>query len=192
MIFRHPDAAIVAFEAIPEKADALRRKFPSIELHNVALWDSEGEASFFVDLEHSGCSSLEQRNPGAREIRVSTRRLDSILLDRRIDVIKLDVEGAELGVLRGAATTIAQNRPIIMFESGPGVAFEFTKEAMFEFFAAQDYALYAPNRLAHTGTRMTLDAFLDSHEYPRRTTNYFALPAEREVEIRQQARTLEG
>jgi hypothetical protein len=37
---------------------------------------------------------------------------------------------------------------------------------------------------------MTLDAFLDSHEYPRRTTNYFALPVERVAEIRAQARTV--
>lgn len=188
--FRHPHVHIVAFEAIPEKAEALRRKFPSIEVHNFALWDSEGEASFFIDAQESGCSSLARRNSAAREIRVLTRRLDTVMVERAVDVVKLDVEGAELGVLRGATGLLAHSRPIVMFESGPGVSFDFTKEAMFEFFADHEYALYAPNRLAHTGGRMTLDAFLDSHEYPRRTTNYFALPTERDVEIRETARSL--
>jgi hypothetical protein len=37
---------------------------------------------------------------------------------------------------------------------------------------------------------MTLDVFLDSHEYPRRTLNYFALPAERENQIREATRSI--
>jgi len=188
--FRHPSAQVVAFEAIPAKAEALRRKFPSVEIHNVALWDSEGEASFFVDPQHSGCSSLHRSGSTIEEIRVVTRRLDSVLADRRVDVLKIDVEGAELGVLKGATGLLAKERPIVMFESGPEDRLGFTKQAMFEFFEAQGYQLFAPNRLAHTGGAMTLDAFLDSHEYPRRTTNYFALPKERAEEIRQVARTI--
>lgn len=118
------------------------------------------------------------------------RRLDSVLADRRVDVLKIDVEGAELGVLRGAAGLLAKERPIVMFESGPEDRLGFTKQAMFEFFDEQGYHLFAPNRLAHTGGAMTLDAFLDSHEHPGRTTNYFALPRERAEEIRQVARTI--
>lgn len=188
--FRYPSARIIAFEAIPEKAEALRRKFPGVEVHNFALWDSDGETSFFIHPHHSGCSSLNRTDAGAREIRVLSRRLDTVLHGRAADVIKIDVEGAELGVLRGAEATLSRCRPIIMFESGPRVQFGFTKQAMFAFFAEQHYALFAPNRLAHTGSAMTLDSFLDSHEYPRRTTNYFAIPVEREAEIRELARTI--
>lgn len=187
--FRRPEARIVAFEAIPEKAAALRRKFPTIAVHEVALWDSEGEASFFVDDARSGYSSLH-RQDATREIKVPTRRLDAILTDVAVDVIKIDVEGAELGVLRGAQGLLHAARPIVMFESGPEVRFGFAKEHMFELLAGHDYAMFAPNRLAHTGDAMSLDAFLDSHEYPRRTTNYFALPKERVDAIRAQARTV--
>lgn len=188
--FRHPSARIVAFEAIPDKAEALRRKFPSVEIHNVALWDSEGEASFFVDTQHSGCSSLHRTGATVQEIRIPTRRLDAVLADRPVHVLKIDVEGAELGVLRGATGLLDAERPIVMFESGPEDRLGFTKQAMFEFFQSQRYQLFVPNRLAHTGGAMTLDAFLDSHEYPRRTTNYFALPDERADTVRQVARTL--
>lgn len=188
--YRHPHAQIIAFEAIPEKAAALQRKFPGFEVHNLALCDREGEASFFIDIEHSASSSLARGKADAREIKVKTRRLDSLFADRGANVLKVDVEGAELGVFRGATELISRSRPIIMFESGPGVIFDFTKEAMFAFLSNQNYAIFAPNRLAHTGGRMTLDAFLDSHEYPRRTTNYFALPVEREAQIREAARSL--
>lgn len=188
--FRHPSAKVVAFEAIPNKAEALRKKFPSVEIHNVALWDSEGEAAFFVDPQHSGCSSLHRTGSAVQEIRIATRRLDTVLADRPVHIVKIDVEGAELGVLKGATALLAKERPIVMFESGPEDRLGFTKPAMFAFFDEQDYQLFAPNRLAHTGGAMTLDAFLDSHEYPRRTTNYFALPKERAEEIREISRTI--
>ena len=188
--FRHRRARIVAVEPIPEKAVALERKFPSVEVHNLALSDRNGEAAFFVDVQHSATSSLARLNGDAREIRVQMRKLDSLFADRHADVLKIDVEGAELGVLRGAVGLLSRSRPILMFESGPGVIFDFTKEAMFSFLTDQGYVIFAPNRLAHTGNCMTLDVFLDSHEYPRRTLNYFALPAERENQIREATRSI--
>lgn len=188
--FMRPEAKVIAFEAIPEKAAGLRRKFPDVEVHNFALWDSEGESSFFIDDEKSSCSSLERGASRSREIKVQTRTLDQLMAGRALDVLKIDVEGAELAVLRGASEVIDRERPIVMFESGPEVRFGFTKEAMYDFFAARNYGLFAPNRLAHTGKPMSLDGFLDSHEYPRRTTNYFALPREGESDIRQAARAI--
>ncbi len=73
--FRRPLARIVAFEAIPEKAAALRRKFPTVAVHEIALWDSEGEASFFIDDAHSGYSSLHREDSARKS---SCRRGGSI------------------------------------------------------------------------------------------------------------------
>jgi FkbM family methyltransferase len=190
VLFEKPTARIIAFEAIPAKASALRRKFPEVAAHCCALSDIEGTQSFYIDVHNSGCSSLARNAGNDREITVSTKRLDSVLAEEHVDVIKIDVEGAELGVLRGATSIIDRCRPLIMFESGPGNVLGYTKEAIFEFFAERDYWLFAPNRLAHTGGKLTMDAFLDSHEYPRRTTNYFALPDERAMEIRGRAKSI--
>ncbi|MGB3737745.1 MAG: FkbM family methyltransferase [Pontixanthobacter sp.] len=183
-----PDARIVAFEAMPDKAAWLTAKFPAVEVHCCALSDRTGEAEFFINLDQSGYSSLAEQQGSVDRITVEMKRIDDML--DQADLIKIDVEGAELGVLRGAVRLIERCQPLIMFESGPGNVLGFTKEGMFEFFAERGYGLLAPNRLAHTGGAMTLDGFLDSHEYPRRTTNYYAVPMGRFDEFRARAAAL--
>jgi FkbM family methyltransferase len=195
---RDASIRIVAVEAIPEKAERLRRKFPSVPVHACAVGDQEGEVSFFIHTRESGYSSLGQPEDKAdasiREVKVPIRRLDDLVAPEGIDVIKIDVEGAELGVLRGSPRLIATSRPVIMFESGPADAtgLGYTKPAMWQFFADQRYTLHVPNRVAHNDDGLSLDGFVDSHVYPRRTTNYFAIPQERRIELRDRARMLMG
>lgn len=187
---RHtPDATIIAVEAIPEKADRLRAKFPSVRVECCALAEREGMASFFVDLDRSGYSSLARGSGRQREIQVPLRPLDT-LVDGPVDIIKIDVEGAELGVLRGASALLAACRPTIMFESGPDEVLGQSRELMWRFLHERDYAVFAPNRLAHEAPPLSLDGFLDSHHYPRRTTNYFAVPLENVEAIRAKARKI--
>jgi hypothetical protein len=54
---------------------------------------------------------------GPTLIDVDTWTLDDVLAGRRADVVKIDVEGAELEVLRGAAKTLAQG-PTVVIEHG--------------------------------------------------------------------------
>lgn len=190
VIYHCPTARIIAFEAIPEKSEHLALKFPEVMVHSCALAEVEGETAFYVDLKESGCSSLAAGKGENLSIQIKMRRLDAVLADSHVDIMKIDVEGAELGVLHGGENLINRCRPIIVFESGPGNVLGFTKEKMFQWFRERDYGLFAPNRIAHTGGPMTLESFLDSHEYPRRTTNYFAIPMSRFEEIRQRARLL--
>jgi FkbM family methyltransferase len=185
-----PQSTVIGFEAIPEKVEWLRKKFPDVQFHGYALSDSEGEVSFFVDPAQSGFSSLDGSRDSVREIKVPMRTLDSLIDHDDVDVIKIDVEGAELGVLLGANNLVAKSRPIIMFESGPQTVLGYTKERMFQWFAERNYGIFAPMRVANTGGAMELCTFLYSHEYPRITSNYFALPMEKSEEIRARAKTL--
>ena len=186
---------IVAFEAVPEKIVRLRRKFPSIELHHCAAGESSGEVSFFVNIGQSAYSSL-LRPAGAderavSEIRVPLKRLDELVSSNDVDVIKIDVEGAELGVLRGSANILKNCRPTIMFESSwSGNDLGYTKEALYQFLSSNDYAVLIPNRVAHNDPGLSQDGFVESHLYPRRTINYFAVPNQRRVEIRDRARNI--
>lgn len=182
-------AKVIAFEAMPDKAAALARRFPDVTVHACALGDADGTASFFVVPAASGYSSLI-KSAESVEIEVPLRRLDDLVTEH-VDTIKVDVEGAELGVLRGAERLISEFRPLIMFESAPGEAM-YTKAAMWEWCNEHQYQIVTPDRMAHEGPSLTRDGFVDSHYYPRRTTNYFAIPAEKRNMLRSQARELLG
>jgi FkbM family methyltransferase len=123
-----PEGRFLAFEPIPELAAALRARFPAVDVHEVALFDAAGESTFahIADIPaHSGLRlrSLPPGEHDIREITVRTARLDDLLPDGFAPAfIKIDVEGGELGVLRGAVETLRRHKPVIVFEHGIGAA----------------------------------------------------------------------
>ena len=189
---RSSPAKIIAIEAMPDKAAKLRRKFPNIELHEYAVSDKEGEANFYVNTKQSGYSSLNkpQSEKGIKQIDVKLNLIDNLISSDDVDVIKIDIEGAELGALRGATKLISDSQPIIMFESGPEESLGFTKSDMWTFLTDHKYDLFIPDRVAHHGKGLTHDGFIDSHVWPRRTTNYIAIPRNRREEIREKTAML--
>lgn len=117
----------LAFEPLPQLAAGLREAFPDVEVHEVALSDEPGETEFVVVPEDLGYSGLRERAyPGdyrTERIPVQVRRLDDLLPPGlRVDFLKVDVEGAELGLFRGALRMLRRDRPTIVFEHGPGAA----------------------------------------------------------------------
>lgn len=122
-----PDAQYIAFEAMPESA-------PIFEHYHVpyciaVLGDEDGkEVTFYQNTTHPGGNSYYRENPEinqaadiyfdqstARQVKVN--RLDSIVEQNGIplpDLIKMDVQGAELDVLKGAAKCLAHARDVIL------------------------------------------------------------------------------
>jgi FkbM family methyltransferase len=97
------------FEPNPIFAECWRKNIPSDQnavLHQVGLGDSEHTATFDQPLHQK-----LQRTPG--DIKIKT--LDSYELDD-IDFIKIDVDGYEDLLVKGAQETIANNRPVINIE----------------------------------------------------------------------------
>lgn len=113
----------VAFEPIPALAAALRRGFgPRLEVHDVALSDEPGTAELIIPRISPGLSTIEARNVlSARALRdperiaVRKRRLDEYALND-VSFMKIDVEGHEEAVLRGASGLIAAERPTLLIE----------------------------------------------------------------------------
>ena len=123
--------AVFAFEPMPDALRVLKentRALNNVKLYQTALSDKKGSGDFSVN-KYGNTSSLGE-NPGARRtIQVPIDTLDNSLKDeKRIDVIKIDVEGFELEVLRGATAILAQHRPLLYFEVIP----DYTKERSIE------------------------------------------------------------
>jgi FkbM family methyltransferase len=122
-----PRGRHVAWEPLPAFAASLRSRFPGVEVREAALADEAGEQELTHVIERPGWSSLAPRpTPGGgptETIAVSCERLDDVLEDRvRPRFMKIDVEGAEARVLRGARRTLLEHRPLIVFEHGAGSA----------------------------------------------------------------------
>jgi FkbM family methyltransferase len=118
----------------------------------VALADVTGQAQFMVaGYEHEGHNTLGafayEGVTGATET-VELRKLDDLVAESplpQIDVLKMDVEGAELRVLRGAVSVLKNHRPIILFEvSESSLRNQGTNGSeLVEFVRQQGYTIYA-------------------------------------------------
>lgn len=119
-----PHGTHVAFEPLPHLAARLRATFPTVRVHEVALSDDAGQASFIHVENDAAYSGLRPRiydrpDPVLRQITVTVSRLDDVIPpEQPVAFIKIDVEGGEFHVLRGAARTIRRCRPVIVFECG--------------------------------------------------------------------------
>jgi FkbM family methyltransferase len=121
-----PAGTHYAFEPIPELYQELVTSFPGVKIYGLALSDSVGETSFQHIVSNPQYSGLKRRqypgpNESIEEITVRTELLDNVISED-ISLIKIDVEGGELQVLRGAVNTIRKSKPVIIFEHGLGAA----------------------------------------------------------------------
>lgn len=150
-----PDAHIVAFEPLDEAANVYERLFARdgrAKLHRCAIAATVGEAAFHVTDRADSSSLLE---PGAgqheafgidreRTISVPVARLDDIVdltaLKRPI-MLKIDVQGAELDVLRGCAFLDA-------------IDFVYVELSFVELYEGQPLALEVASHLARSGQRL--------------------------------------
>jgi len=120
-------ARVIAIEANPKTAERLMdnvrlNKLGNVEVHNVAAWDRTEQLTLTSKHghDHDGTDSLVPQLGDAtvvEEIRVQGRTLDALLIDEpRIDAVKIDVEGADLHVLRGMARLLAKHQPHLFIE----------------------------------------------------------------------------
>jgi FkbM family methyltransferase len=101
------NAVITAFEANTHTYELLQKNvvnnnLQDVSLHNVALYDKEGEISFFIG-EDIGTlvGSVRSDRGGTKEMKVKSKLLSSFLIDTpSIDILKMDVEGAEHNIVK--------------------------------------------------------------------------------------------
>lgn len=111
-----PEAEIVAFEADPAICEVLGRNLrrnsaSDVEIVQAALWDTEGEVTFQPDGADAG--RVLTGVGGAVGIRVKTQRLADYL-EQPVDLVKMDIEGAETRVLADCRLCLPNVRRLII------------------------------------------------------------------------------
>ena len=127
-----PGGRVYSFEPVAELTDRLRRHvsmngFDNIEVVQSGLSDRAGQAEIYGPAEpfrdgtqHAGLSTLYANSQRGRSLgTIPLTTLDEFVEMRhlpRLDLVKVDVEGAELPVLRGARAVLAEHRPWLVVE----------------------------------------------------------------------------
>lgn len=108
-------ARVVALEPNPDQVKIIEQNYPEIEVMQIAASNQKGEAPFMVyagDEGAVGSSSLNLRwkeddLPG-HVITVPIDRLDNLIGDEKIDIMKIDCEGHSVAVIEGLGDKIRQ------------------------------------------------------------------------------------
>ncbi|MDP4280581.1 MAG: FkbM family methyltransferase [Bacteroidota bacterium] len=125
-----PAGKFYAFEPLPDLFKNLCRKYAEmpVVVSPIALFDKKGTTPFNYVENAPAYSGIRKRSydiPDAhiREVTVETDLLDNVIpLDFPVRFIKIDVEGAEFAVLKGAIKILRRHRPVVIFECGLGAA----------------------------------------------------------------------
>ena len=142
-----PDTQVYAFEPVPRNLEYLRANVARNDASNVvveaaAVGASDGEIVLQIPDTHRlpATATTRDRTPGGAADRTVPTKVDLVSVDGyltgrehgSIDLIKLDVEGAEADTLRGAVETIERYKPAILCEILHGYADSEAIDAMFQ------------------------------------------------------------
>ena len=150
-----------AFEPDPRSARRLRAAITDNGIHNVhlqmcAVGDRTGERKMLL-LDYPPMSSLQLEADSSANVEIGTSQDKRITVPvctldeyceargiRRVDLLKIDVEGAEMLVLRGAARLIASSRPEMLIElhQAQAHAFGHPVEEVIDHLQALGYQLF--------------------------------------------------
>ena len=113
-----PNGRVFAFEPDPENHSLLAQSiqangFNNVVLSDKAVSDVSGRGTLFFSEEHRGDHRIFDPGDGRKRIEVSTVRLDdAIPEDVSIDVIKMDIQGAEMKAMEGTKRILDRNPQI--------------------------------------------------------------------------------
>lgn len=178
---KFPGIIVHAFEPQPSLAKRIRHSaelnnIHNLSVHEILLSDKAGEGQLYIGRQSVHASMI----PRERQTRAVIPR-ELIPLDTFVDrenlpppaLIKIDVEGAELGVFHGASRTIAAHKPVIVFEADQNMR-RFGYDHATLFASLRDLADYLILRIGPDASlhRLPADGLMEEG-------NYVAVPPQR-------------
>jgi FkbM family methyltransferase len=189
MVELAPDGRHIAVEPVLAKAKAVSRRFPSVRMVHGALGETTGAATLHDD--GSGYASMQplRKRRGTTQFddtkhlptwTVGMHTIDELVGAERLDVLKLDVEGAELPALRGAKNVLSRRSTSIIFECGPEEvlkAFDYSRRDIYSFLDELGYDVYGVVDFMYGREPVGASEFARVATYPFPGFNYVAVPA---------------
>ena len=176
---------VIAFEPSPRERKALRlhlkiNSCSNVTVQSQALSDENSQGTLHVvEAWAAGCNSLRPPDVPAKTspVKVEVERLDDWLANHQIeqvDFIKLDVEGAELAVLLGAANLLERRpRPVIIAEVQDirAAAWHYAARVIVTMLEGRDYTWF---QISEHGTLLEIETRRQTFD-----VNIVAIPNER-------------
>ncbi len=165
-ILRHsPNTQVFAFEPGSRQRAQLETTVCANHLENItvlpyALSFEAGVTSFSTsinDRDVGGDGLIDTgRSHGAKKEIVDTMTLDAFVSSRKVsaDIIKIDIEGAELWALKGMINIIENDKPIIFFEMSPLnlEVYPYKADDIINFFTERKYSITNTNGIVCTSS----------------------------------------
>jgi len=109
-----PDAKIYAFEPSPYNIDCLKKNltlnnYTNVSIYPYAAGETEFETNFYIS-RRSNLSSFAPMKDNSQIVKVKVVKLDNFLADKRVDFIRMDIEGYEREALLGLKETLRSEK----------------------------------------------------------------------------------
>jgi FkbM family methyltransferase len=189
-----PKGHHVAVEALPHLAVWLQKRFPLVRVFSCALGAQTGKTVFFHVKDEPGLSGLKEQSCSgnsytSEQIVIDIRRLDDLpLADTQFRLIKIDVEGAEIDVLKGSERLIHRDSPIILFEHAKihAEGYGTTPGMIYDLLSAWGYTilpLTLSGPLSRNGFLKICESSFESNYDLNAETNFIACPQDRLTQL---------
>jgi FkbM family methyltransferase len=185
-----PEGFVCSFEPLPENVRAIRRNallngMTNVSVFEVAVDAESGTGELFLT-EWDGGSFLSSTGVAPQEP-LQRRTVRVVALDDFIEaeglrpptLVKIDVEGVEMGVLRGMLRTLETFKPVLVYEvdDGDKAAFERRWRALDHFAAGIGYEVTHlddsyPNLDWHVGHSVAMPGHIPSRSGESRNGEY--------------------
>lgn len=177
-----------AFEPYPRVARQLKRNveingLDKVRLHEVGLSDQDQRLPYFENADRNfGAGSFESGHQGLQDSAKCDLPLvagDAYLQGlglKRLDFMKIDIEGFEVEALRGMRGTLEKFRPVMVVELGPTTLTKVGSLQQFEALFPSDYHLY---RVARVGFFRSEEPRVTEMVVRKKIYNVLAIPREK-------------
>jgi FkbM family methyltransferase len=178
---------VYAFEPEPENFLILKKNIELNGYHNVilinkAVSNKTGKTKLYLSEYHHTAHTIYNSNDNRPYIEIETITLDDFFINfkERIDLVKMDVEGSEPGIIEGMSSLLQNNADIkIISEYFPNAIMKYGKEPeeYLKIFENKGFELHnindSTNKVEPTDIKTLLKLYNQENEYAR--TNLFCI-----------------